>query len=326
MERPRPAGGRAEARTRIIGVFCIVGGMLFFSLNDMGIKFLSGDYALHQVVLIRTIVAMAILLAVVMPLQGGYTGLRTRRLRVHILRGVFVVFANMLFFVALAAMPLAEAVAISFVSPLLITALSVLLLSEKVGPRRWLAVGFGLLGVIVILRPGTEAFRPVAILPLLGAVAYAMVNILTRRLGGTESAVTLAFYIQITFVVVSAAMGLGVGDGRYAGTGDASLDFLLRAWMWPEPGDWPVLAMLGIAAAIGSLLVAQGYRLCEAALAAPFEYTAMPLAVFWGVVVFGDWPDAVSWTGIALILAGGLYLIWRETRRGVAPEGPRARR
>ena len=232
----------------------------------------------------------------------------------------------MLFFVALAAMPLAEAVAISFVSPLLITALSVLLLSEKVGPRRWLAVGFGLLGVIVILRPGTEAFRPVAILPLLGAVAYAMVNILTRRLGGTESAVTLAFYIQITFVVVSAAMGLGVGDGRYAGTGDASLDFLLRAWMWPEPGDWPVLAMLGIAAAIGSLLVAQGYRLCEAALAAPFEYTAMPLAVFWGVVVFGDWPDAVSWTGIALILAGGLYLIWRETRRGVAPEGPRARR
>ncbi len=316
----------AEARTRIIGVFCIVGGMLFFSLNDMGIKFLSGDYALHQVVLIRTIVAMAILLAVVMPLQGGYTGLRTRRLRVHILRGVFVVFANMLFFVALAAMPLAEAVAISFVSPLLITARSVLLLSEKVGPRRWLAVGFGLLGVIVILRPGTEAFRPVAILPLLGAVAYAMVNILTRRLGGTESAVTLAFYIQITFVVVSAAMGLGVGDGRYAGTGDASLDFLLRAWMWPEPGDWPVLAMLGIAAAIGSLLVAQGYRLCEAALAAPFEYTAMPLAVFWGVVVFGDWPDAVSWTGIALILAGGLYLIWRETRRGVAPEGPRARR
>src|SRR5690606_30390271 len=109
-------------------------------------------------------------------------------------------------------------------------------------------------------------------------------------------------------------------------TGDASLDFLLRAWIWPEPGDWPILAMLGVSAAIGSLLVAQGYRLCEAALAAPFEYTAMPLAVFWGVVVFGDWPDPVSWTGIALILAGGLYLIWRETRRGLETEGPRARR
>lgn len=316
----------AEARARITGVLCIVGGMLFFSLNDMGIKFLSGAYALHQVVLIRTLVAMTILLGVVMPLQGGFSGLRTRRLRVHLLRGIFVVLANMLFFVALAAMPLAEAVAISFVSPLLITVLSVVLLGERVGPRRWLAVGIGFLGVIVILRPGTEAFRPVAILPLLGAAAYAMVNILTRRLGGTESAVTLAFYIQFTFVVVSAAMGLGVGHGRYADTGDASLDFLLRAWVWPEVSDWSILAMLGVSAAIGSLLVAQGYRLCEAALAAPFEYSAMPLAVFWGVVVFGDWPDAVSWTGISLILAGGLYLVWRETRRGLAPEGPRARR
>lgn len=315
-----------EARTRLIGVLCIAGGMFFFSLNDMGIKFLSGDYALHQVVLIRTLVALAILLGVVIPLQGGFGRLRTRRFAVHALRGVFVVFANMLFFVALAAMPLAEAVAISFVSPLLITILSVFLLAEQVGPRRWIAVGIGLLGVLVILRPGTEAFRPVAVLPLLGAGAYAMVSILTRRLGGTESAATLAFYIQLTFVVVSAAMGLSVGDGRFAGTGDASLDFLLRAWVWPEAGDWPVLVMLGVSAAMGSLLVSQGYRLCEAALAAPFEYTAMPLAVFWGVVVFGDWPDAVSWTGISLILGGGLYLIWRETRRGHVPPGPRARR
>lgn len=316
----------AAARTRIIGALCIVGGMLFFSLNDMGIKFLSGAYALHQVVLIRTLIALSVLLAIVMPLQGGFAGLRTRRLRIHLLRGLFVVFANMLFFVALAAMPLAEAVAISFVSPLLITVLSVVLLGEQVGPRRWLAVGIGLLGVIVILRPGTEAFRPVAILPLLGAAAYAMVSILTRRLGGTESAVTLALYIQITFVAVSSAMGLTVGDGRFAGTGDASLDFLLRAWIWPEPRDWPILIMLGVSAAIGSLLVSQGYRLCEAALAAPFEYTSMPLAVFWGVAVFGDWPDAVAWTGIALILGGGLYLIWRETRAGAAPHPPRPRR
>lgn len=316
----------ADARARLIGILSIIAGMLFFSLNDMGIKFLSGGYALHQVVLIRTLVAMAILVGIVMPLQGGYAGLRTQRLRVHLFRGIFVVFANMLFFLALAAMPLAEAVAISFVSPLLITILSVFLLGEQVGPRRWVAVGIGMLGVIVILRPGTEAFRPVAILPLLGAAAYAMVNILTRRLGGTESAVTLAFYIQLTFVAVSAAMGLGVGDGRFAGTGDASLDFLLRAWIWPESRDWPVLVMLGVSAGLGSLLVSQGYRLCEAALAAPFEYTAMPLAVFWGVMVFGDWPDAVSWTGIALIVGGGLYLIWRETRHGRVAPGPRARR
>lgn len=316
----------AESRSRITGILCIMGGMIFFSLNDMSIKFLSGGYALHQVVLIRTAFALAILVGLVMPFQGGHGQMRTRRIGAHVLRGVCVVLANMLFFVALAAMPLAEAVAISFVSPLLITLFSVVFLGERVGPRRWVAVGIGLLGVIVILRPGTEAFRPVAVLPLLGAVAYAMVNIMTRRLGGTESAATLTFYIQITFAVVSAAMGLAVGDGRFAGTGDASLDFLLRAWIWPEPRDWPILVLLGLAAAIGSLLVAQGYRLCEAALAAPFEYTAMPLAVFWGVAVFGEWPDAVSWTGIALILGGGLYLIWRETLRGRVADTPRARR
>src|SRR5690606_40825130 len=141
----------------------------------------------------------------------------------------------------------------------------------------------GLLVGVVSRRPGAEASRPRAFVSLLGAVAEATVNTPARRRGGTESAVTRASYIQITFVVVSAAMGLGVGHGRYAGTGDASLDFLLSAWTWPEPGDWPILAMLGVSAAIGSLLVAQGYRLCEAALAAPFEYTAMPLAVFWGV-------------------------------------------
>ncbi len=316
----------SEARSRIIGILCIMGGMIFFSLNDMEIKFLSGGYALHQVVLIRTVFATAVLVGLVMPFRGGHGQMLTRRLGAHVLRGLCVVLANMLFFVALAAMPLAEAVAISFVAPLLITLFSVLFLGERVGPRRWVAVGVGLLGVIVILRPGTEAFRPVATLPLLGAVAYAMVNILTRRLGGTESAATLAFYIQVTFAVVSAAMGLTVGDGRFAGTGDASLDFLLRAWVWPEPRDWPILVMLGLAAAIGSLLVAQGYRLCEAALAAPFEYSAMPLAVFWGVVVFGEWPDAVSWTGIALILGGGLYLIWRETVKGRVADGPRSRR
>ncbi|MCB2115989.1 MAG: DMT family transporter [Rhodobacteraceae bacterium] len=303
----------------------MVAGLFFFSVNDTAIKFLSGGYALHQIVLIRTSVAMAILLALVVPFQGGLKALRTRRVGTHVLRGALVVVANMSFFAALAAMPLADAVAVFFIAPMLITAMSVLFLGETVGPRRWAAVAVGLVGVIVILRPGTEAFRTVALLPLIGATAYALVNILTRRIGGTESAVSLAFYIQVTFLAVSAMMGLAVGDGRFAGTGDASLDFLLRAWVWPEAGDWPILILLGLCAGMGSLLVGQGYKLCEAGLAAPFEYVAMPLAVFWGATVFGEWPDAVSWTGITLIVGGGLYMIWRETRvvAPVAPPRPR---
>jgi drug/metabolite transporter (DMT)-like permease len=108
-------------------------------------------------------------------------------------------------------------------------------------------------------------------------------------------------------------MGLIVGDGHLAGGGNASLEFLFRPWVWPPPQDWPVFLATGLAVGIGGLMVSQAYRLCEAALIAPFEYVAMPLAIVWGVTVFGQWPDATAWAGIALICGAGLYTLWRET-------------
>lgn len=135
---------------------------------------------------------------------------------------------------------------------------------------------------------------------------------LTRKIGGTEKAGTLTFYIQVTFIVVGALMGLTVGDGRFAGSVDPSLDFLLREWVWPAVDDWWLLLMLGVFSTFAGYFISQAYRLCEAGLAAPFEYTAMVLAIFWGVVVFGEWPDAVAWIGISLIIGGGLFMLWRE--------------
>ncbi|MEZ5779138.1 MAG: DMT family transporter [Paracoccaceae bacterium] len=304
------------ARTRLIGMLSALTAALFFSVNDMTIKFLSGGYALHQVILIRSFVSLMVLLAVIVPLRGGYGALRTRRYGMHLLRGLCVVIANMFFFLALAALPLGEAVAISFVSPLMITIFSVIFLGESVGPRRWIATGVGFLGVMIVLRPGTEAFQPAALLPLIAAVAYATLQILTRKLGGTDSAVAMTFFIQLTFISVSSAMGLAFGDGRLAGTGDASLDFLFRAWIWPPVSDWKFLLVLGTANALGAFLISQAYRSCEVALIAPFEYAAMPMAIVWGLVIFAEWPDAVAWMGILLILAGGLYLAWREGLAG----------
>ena len=127
-------------RARLIGILCIVGAMVLFTVTDVSIKLLSGGYALHQIVLIRSLIGLVMLLGLILPLRGGYAVLRTRRLQLHALRGMLVVAANMLFFAALAVMPLADAVAISFVSPLAITVLSVLLLKESVGPRRWAAI------------------------------------------------------------------------------------------------------------------------------------------------------------------------------------------
>jgi len=299
-------------RNNLLGISSAIGASFFFSFNDMAIKFISGDYALHQVVLIRSLIGMVVLLAVIVPLDGGLSVLRTKRLPMHLLRGMCVVVANMTFFLALAAMPLVDAVAIFFIAPMLITVFSVIFLKETVGPYRWIAVAMGFIGVIVMMRPGSDSFQLAAFLPLAAAVSYAGLHILTRKIGGTERASTMTFYIMVSFITVSALMGLVVGDGRFAGTGDASLEFLLRAWVWPAPFDYLILLGIGVSSAFGGFLISQAYRLCEAGLAAPFEYTALVLAIFWGVVVFGEWPDVTAWVGVSLIVGAGLFMLWRE--------------
>jgi len=298
-----------------IGIASAIGATFFFSLNDVSIKFLSSDYALYQVVLIRSVIGMAVLLVVIVPLEGGLDILRTKRLSMHLLRGLCVVVANMTFFLALAAMPLADVVAIFFVSPLVITVFSVIFLGETVGPHRWFAVGIGMVGVIIVIRPGSSSFQLAALLPLISAVSYAGLHMFTRKLGVTEKAGTLAFYIQFSFICVSLLMGLLLGEGQFAGTSDASLEFLFRDWAWPVVSDYPVFIIIGVASTFGGYLISKAYKLCEAGLAAPFEYFSLVLAIFWGFTVFGDWPDKVTWIGISLIVGGGMFMLWREVVR-----------
>lgn len=302
---------------RVLGIFCVVGAGVAFTTNDMAIKWLSGDYPLHQIILVRSTIALLLTLTILVPLEGGYRKLLTRRWRLHLVRGGTVVVANMTFFLGLASLPLGEATAIFFIAPLLITALSALLLAETVGPRRWAAVMIGLTGVLVMLRPGSTAFQAAALLPLAAAFCYALLQIMTRKLGNTESASTMAAYIQVCFVVVSGTFGLVAGDGRFAGPGAGpQTEFLLRAWIWPSPSDTAVMLGLGALSATGGYLISQGYRLSEAGLVAPFEYCALPLAVFWSVLLWGDWPDAVAWIGIALICGAGLFVFYREFALG----------
>lgn len=298
-----------------IGISSTIGASFFFSFNDMAIKLLSGDYALYQVVLIRSILGMMVLLCLIVPLEGGLKILRTKRLTMQILRGLCVVIANMTFFLALAAMPLADVVAIFFVSPLVITVFSVIFLYETVGPHRWIAVAIGFVGVIVMMRPGSGTFQLAALLPVVAAISYAGLHTFTRKLGSTEKASTMTFYIQITFITISSVMGLVAGEGQFAGSSDPSLDFLLRAWVWPDPGDYWVFIMIGFSSTFGGYLISKAYQLCEAGLAAPFEYTSLLLAIVWGFMVFGEWPDNTAWIGISLIVGAGLFMLWRETVR-----------
>ncbi len=290
--------------------------MTIFMTQDMAIKWLSGDYPLHEVILIRSAVATLIILAIFLPREGGLSIIRTNKLTVHLLRGFGIVVANLAFYMGLAAMSLAEATSIFFVSPLFITIFSALFLGEHVGIRRWVAVVVGLLGVLIIMRPGTELFRFASILPLIAAIAYALVQVSTRAIGKVEKASTMAIYIQATFIVVCSVTGLAIGDGRYISGIDPSVDFLFRAWTIPSSGDALLMGGIGCLMAFGVYLIFQGYRLAEASLVAPFEYIGLPLAVFWGVVVFYDYPDALEWVGIGLIVGAGLYTVYREVIRG----------
>lgn len=297
-----------------LGALCATIAVVFFSINDVAIKFLSDGYALHQVVLIRSVIGVIVIMFMIAPFTAGWGIARTRKLPLHMLRGLCVVFANMTFFLGLAAMPLADAVAIFFISPLLITLASVVFLGESVGPRRWAAIAVGFIGVLVMMRPGTQAFQVASLLPLLAAFFYACIHVLTRKMGGTENAATMAFYIQVMFIIVSVLFFVTVGDGRFGDQSDPSLAFLLRAWIWPDMGDLPVFLVVGVGIAVAGYLISQAYRVTEASFVAPFEYLALPMSVAWGMVVFAEYPDLWDYVGMALILGAGLFMIWRDAQ------------
>lgn len=302
--------------TALIGGLCAIGASASFTVNDMAVKYLSEDMALHQVILFRSLIAVTIMLGLIMPLTGGLGQIRTRRPVIHFMRGLMVLAANMCFFMALATMPIAEATAIFFFSPMVIAVFSVIFLRETVGPWRWAAIFIGFAGVLVIIRPGTAAFTPISLLPLMAATFYAALHMMTRSMRMTESAATMGWYIQVTFLCASVAVGLGIGDGRFDTGTNASLSFLTRVWIWPPAEFWPFLLLTGLGSALGGYLISQAYRLCEAAMVAPLEYIAMPMAILWGFLAFGEWPEPISWIGMALILGSGLLMIWRETNAG----------
>lgn len=291
----------------------MVGACLLLTANDSIIKWLSGGYPLHEIVFIRAAVALCLALVFIW-LEGGFHLLRTNRLGLHLVRGLLIAAANMAFFLGLATLPLAEAMAVFFAAPLFITAMSAVFLGENVGPARWIAVALGLCGVVIMLRPGHGTIEYAALLPLIAAIAYSVFQIMTRKLGGTEKASTLSFYLQLCFLITALGFGLMFGDGKFSGSGNMTLEFLFRPWIWPDGSDGALLIVLGILVAFGGYLLSQAYRSAEASVVAPFEYLSLPLGIFWGYVVWGDWPNLSAFIGIALIAGSGLFVFYREAK------------
>ncbi|MEE2773679.1 MAG: DMT family transporter [Pseudomonadota bacterium] len=295
--------------------FSILGILLAscaFSVNDISIKYFTELMPLHQVVFFRAIIALIFTFFLLLPFEGGCSALKTNRPILHIASGTCLVIANLSFFSGLSLISLAESSAIFFVAPLLITIFSVVFLKESVGFRRWLALVLGMTGVLLVIKPGSINFTWATCLPIIAATMYAIRNIVTRKMGLSEKAGTMSLYLHLTFIVACGFMGLAFGDGKFSGSQNAALEFLFRAWVSPSIDMVVIIFIAGVSSALGGYFSAQAYRYSSASVVAPFEYMTLVLAVFWGYMLWNEFPDVFSIIGIFLIIFSGVSIAIRE--------------
>ena len=268
-----------------------------FSLMDAGLKTLAAHYPPFQIAALRGASSLPLVLAWALWTAGPAALLRVRW-PLHLLRGALGIAMMASFVYALARLPLSTAYSIFFVAPLLITALSVPILGERVGPRRWTAIAVGLFGVLVVLRPTGEGVLTTAGLAvLLAALGYAVSAITVRVIARTDSTQAITFWLL-------ALMALGAGA------------LALPDWVPMRAQDAWIIGGIGIAGALGQYAITEAFRLGEASLIAPLEYSALVWGLLLDLSLWGVLPDAVTWLGAAIIIASGLYLIRREHLHG----------
>jgi len=277
----------------LIGIAWFQVAILCFAVMDAAIKYLTADFGTWQIMFFRGFFSL-IPIAVLVARSGGVGTLRSRRPLSHVGRALVGIAAAFCFFYAYSLMPLADAYAIGFAGPLFMTALSVPVLGEKVGWRRWLAVLVGFTGVLVMLRPGQGVLSLEALVPLAAAAFYALTMLYVRILARTESNAAITFYFVVTMSAVAAIA-------------------MIPEWRTPQGWQWPLLIMVGVIGGVAQIAFTQAFRLTSPSLLAPFEYTAMIWAVLFGFVLFGDIPDKAIWIGGGIVVAAGLYIIHRET-------------
>lgn len=293
------------------GIAFLIAGIAVFSVQDLILKLLSSGYPLHQAMVLRSLTAIPFLLILV-HLNGGLKTLFTPGWPRMVTRGLIMFVAYTAYYLALAALPMATTVALYFSAPLMITILSVVMLKENVSLPRWLAVLAGFIGVLIMVRPGSDLFDWAALLPVLSGLAYGLSMVQARTQGSTQTAAALAFHGNAVFLICALILSAIFGSGAFASGHHKSLAFLLRGWATPTATDLGLMMACGVIAAAGLTLLTQAYRITEANTVAPFEYTAMIWGVFYGWIIWHDWPDTTAWRGITIIIGAGLLVLWRE--------------
>ena len=280
-------------------------GVLIFSTQDAIIKAISGDYAVTEAIALRSLVSMPILAAMVRR-EAGLGALWGGDLRPLLARGLILFVSYTAYYMAFPALPLAEAIALYFLSPLFVSLFAGPVLGERVGVGTWAALAAGFVGVLFILRPGQGLFEPAALLSLFSGAAYALAMVLARKYGADAPATVMAFHQNAVYgvgalVVAGVCKALGVGP-----LGHPSLDFLVRPWSVPTERDFLLMASCGVIAAVAMSLLTQAYRIAEANRVSVIEYTGMIWAPLWGYLFFAETPRWTTLVGMALIVAAGV--------------------
>jgi drug/metabolite transporter (DMT)-like permease len=253
-------------------------------------KYLAVDYHPIEIATMRQFFTTLALLPF---LARSPLALRPARPLLQIGRGLCMFCSSILFIFGLSHLPIADASAIGFVSPLLVTALSIPLLGEKVGIRRWTAVIVGFAGVMIVVRPGTGAFDPAALFPLASAVAWALGLILTRIMRNSDQVLTTIFYSTLVGLVI----------------GGLALPFV---WRTPDLAGLALMAAMGLLSAISQTLLIAAFARAAASILAPFSYSQMVWATLIGYFAFATLPDALTWLGAAVVITSGIYTLHRE--------------
>jgi drug/metabolite transporter (DMT)-like permease len=276
------------------GITLMVVASALITLNDAIAKWLSATYPVGQILCLRGVFFMVPVLFLVWH-GGGLKSLRVHSVGGQVVRAGLFVLASAFFVTSVGLMPLSTVIALTFASPLIITALAPSMLGERVGWRRWTAVLVGFSGVLLIVRPFQEGWQWVALLPIAGAAVGSLRDIATRRITAYESSASILFYAALTVIVLSLATSP-------------------FGWMPLSAFDLTLLAIQGFAMGVAHYMMVESFRLSEAALVAPFKYSGFLWALIYGATIWGEYPDAMTLAGAGVILTSGLYILHRELR------------
>ena len=293
---------RSERANRI-GIAAIVATAACFVVGDVCVKLATQSVPIGELVLLRGIVSTLLMLLLAIR-TGALVHARRALTGVMTARTTCDIAATHLFFTAISMMPIADATAIGQFTPLAVTAAAAILLGERVGWRRWLATLVGLVGVLIIVRPGSSSFDWAALLVIGCVLSVAVRDVLTRQIAD-DIPVPIVALITLGAVTVS---GLARG--------------LAEAWVWPDLTGWLLIVAAAVANCGGYYCIVIAMRNGDIAVVSPFRYTAILFAVLMGYIVFGETPDALTFLGIAIVIGAGLYTLHRERVRGVLAAAP----